>query len=222
MNRLPRKLGNLIFQNSYVDLVPTPRELFADLRKTPTLTQLKSTDKDFITIFNENFCFHDAEVLSHNLDLKQATLELVLNYIVRWERVDNKIRLQWRKLQLVCEGIFWIEISRSDPELGFPHEMRRRIDLKELQNTRSEVLARLTEEARSDLMGSDLNAITVARFGEGSSFLTGYFVEFDWITKPLPETVTFDKIWCTKLRMEFLSETSSDREQPWSYERGRL
>src|SRR5437867_836491 len=83
-------------------IVVSSREVFADLTKTEKGTELKSDDPGFRGVFNDLFNFHDAEVLSSSFNLHDGELDLLLNYIVRWDLNEAKgsYDLLWRELGL--------------------------------------------------------------------------------------------------------------------------
>jgi len=186
-----------------------------DLIGAPLGEILTSHDKEFVDAFNKDFSFHDAEVLSNSMDLSSGDLELIMNYIVRWELVGTVYKLSWRKLRLKMEGVFWIDFYYFDPEYGFPHSVTRHIELNNIDGDKTVVLGKLNNQFKSNLMGADLDDIEAAKFGEKSRWLSGVRLDFEWGTAP-NETIVFTRVWCTRVALDFLSGTSLEREQPWA------
>ena len=151
------------------------RAVFADLTKTPNGTEVKSEDAEFLGVFNELFNFHDAEVLSSSFNLHEGQLDLLLNYIVKWDL--NKARgshdLLWGELSLKFEGIFRGEFHHYDPRPGLPHSVTRLLDLQDLRESNPAALSELT--GRYSLTLSDqsstrlqLRSSATRAFGAGS------------------------------------------------------
>ena len=200
------------------DSVRSSRTIFGDLTKAPNGTELKSEDAEFLGIFNELFNFHDSEVLSSIFNLHEGKLELSLNYIVKWD--SNEARgsydLLWRELSLKFEGIFRGEFHHYDPKLGIPHSITRLLDLQDLRERNPLALDELTETLLTDLVGSDLDAISVEK-ESGKSVWRGKFkVVFDWLTAPTIHSVTYKTLWCSAVSLSFASDASPERRQPWA------
>lgn len=176
---------------------------FADATTIPIGLKLNSSDKAFFETFNEIFGFHDARVVSDTLSLKSRTFELLLDYVVSWNRKEGK--LKWRKLLLKFEDISSIQFECSDPELGFPHYVMKKIDLKYIHDHDPYVLPNLEEDFHSDLGGAELNAITAQRFRtEEIRF------KFDWIAVPKTGNVPIEELVCSKMSLQFTSDVSSE------------
>ncbi len=194
------------------------RAVFADLTKTQKGTELKSGDAEFLGVFNDLFNFHDAEVLSSGFNLYDGELDLLLNYIVRWDLNEAKgsYDLLWRELALKLEGIFRAEFHYYDPQLGLPHSITRLLDLQDLRERNAAALSELTGTILADLTGSELDAITVERLGDKAVWRGKFEVGFDWLTAPTIHSVTYETLWCSAIKLAFVSDASSKRRQPWA------
>src|SRR5712692_1833496 len=204
------------------DAVGSSRAAFADLTKTANGTELNSEDAEFLGIFNELFDFHDAEVLSSSFNLHKGQLDLLLNYILRWDL--NKARgsydLLWRELSLKFEGIFRAEFHHFDPKLGIPHSVNRLFDLQDLRERNPAALSDLTGTLLTDLVGSALEAITLRKLSDKAVWRGKFEVAFDWNTAPTVHSVTYQTLWCSTVRLVFATDASQERRQPWAPPRG--
>jgi hypothetical protein len=198
--------------------VDTSWAVFGDLTKTQKGTELKSDDPEFLGVFNDLFNFHDAEVLSSGFNLHDGVLDLLLNYIVRWDLNEAKgsYDLLWRELALKIEGIFRAEFHYHDPQLGLPHSITRLLDLQDLRERNTAALSELTGTILTDLVGSELDAITVERLGDKAVWRGKFEVGFDWLTAPTIHSVTYETLWCSAIKLAFVSDASSKRRQPWA------
>ncbi|HYT17613.1 MAG TPA: hypothetical protein VEO18_05110 [Thermoplasmata archaeon] len=186
-----------------------------DLTTAAVGVVLASHEKGFVEAFNSDFSFHDAEVLSNSMDLDKGALELLLNYIVKWELVGKIYKLSWRKMRFRMNGVFWLDFQQYDPEYGLPHTVTRHIELNDLGRERSVLLPRMSNQFRSDLMGARLYEVEAAHFGKGGRLLSSVRLDFEW-GDAANDAITFTRVWCSSVSLEFLTGTSPERDQPWA------
>lgn len=171
--------------------------------KIPIGQKLESSDKDFLEIFNEVFGFHDARVISNELSLEHRSIDLLLDYIARWDVEDGHIDLKRRRMQISFRDISSIEFNWDDPKLGCLHQIRENLNLIDVLDRHRKSIGKIKKRFHSDLCGAELDMIRARRYDSRN-------LEFDlvWNTAPKPGLVDFSKVVCSGMSLHFVSDVS--------------
>jgi len=181
------------------------KDQFSDAAKVPIGETLSSSQTGFLGVFNEVFGFHDSELWSYDLSVDNRTLEMVFDYIVRWDLEESGVyNRKWRKLKLDLGDILFIEFGDSSEEFGLRHYVRRRVDLRLRLHDQPDAVRRLSKTFPTKLQGAVLDNITVRKFHD--SFL----VEFEWLTTKTP-TMAIDNVCCTDIKLSFTADPRPER-----------
>lgn len=127
--------------------------------EAPTSEVLHLGLREFPDIANNVFAFDGAIVLSSRFSASERRIEFRLNYIAKMVPPG----LKWRKLRLHFGEIDTLELSRRDPELGFPHEVVQHVELECAVRNQPSLLPKLEGSVWSDHAGFEIDEIPSTR-----------------------------------------------------------
>ena len=87
---------------------------------------IRLSDAEFLDLANNGFAFDGSEVPTSAISSPDRRVDFVLNYIGSL----GPGGLNWRRLRLHFKGIDKIDFGYDDVELGFPHTLKRQVDLE--------------------------------------------------------------------------------------------
>ncbi len=191
------------------------KERFMDGVTAPCSETIHLGDAEFIDIANNVFSFDGAEILSSELSLPEKRVDFRLNYIAAMGLVG----MVWRKLRLHFGEIDNIVFSYSDAELGFPHEVKRHVDLEYVARNNPSLFPKLESALWRDHRGGELVEISFEKYpyfldrilGKKKPSLAGKAM-FDWELHGDWPRILIDTIECREIEIEFLTPAA---DRPW-------